>query len=220
MRRRNFIALLGSAAVSWPLAAGAQPAAKLRSIGFLGASTQSAVGQWTAKFVQQLRDLGWIEGRNVSIEYRWAEGSPKRVAEFAAEFVQLKVDVIVTHSNVAVVAAKKATSTIPIVFGAAGDPVGAGLVASLVRPGGNVTGLSIQQTDTAAKRLELLREVVPALRQLAVLTNIGNPAAMLEMREVQAAARKIGLEPITSEFRQAEDIAPAFDALRGRVEAL
>jgi putative tryptophan/tyrosine transport system substrate-binding protein len=220
LQRREFIALFGGTAVVFSLSARAQQPAKLPSIGFLGASTQSAVSQWTAKFVQQLHELGWMEGRTVTIAYRWAEGSPKSVAEFAAEFVQLKVDVIVTHSNVALVAAKQATSMIPIVFGAAGDPVGAGLVASLARPGGNVTGVSIQQTDTAAKRLELLRGVVPHLRRLAILTNVGNPAAMLEMNEVQAGTRRLGLDPANFEFRRSEDIASAFEALRGRADAL
>jgi ABC-type uncharacterized transport system substrate-binding protein len=207
LQRREFIALFGGTAVVFSLSARAQQPAKLPSIGFLGASTQSAVSQWTAKFVQQLHELGWMEGRTVTIAYRWAEGSPKSVAEF-------------THSNVALVAAKQATSMIPIVFGAAGDPVGAGLVASLARPGGNVTGVSIQQTDTAAKRLELLREVVPHLRRLAILTNVGNPAAMLEMNEVQAGTRRLGLDPANFEFRRSEDIASAFEALRGRADAL
>ena len=176
--------------------------------------------QWVAAFVQRLRELGWIEGRTVAIEYRWAEGRSERFAEIAAEFVRLKVDVIVTAGTAAVVAAKQATSVIPIVFAAAGDPVGTGLVASLARPGGNVTGLSIQATDLAGKRLELLREVVPGLRRLAIMANVGNPAAVLEMGEVQAAARTLGLEVVTLEIRRAEDIAPAFEALKGRADAL
>ena len=145
--RREFITLLGGAAAAWPLAARAQQAGKLPTIGFLGTSTPSAWGQWIAAFVQRLRELGWIEGRTVAIEYRWAEGRRERFAEIAAEFVRLKVDVIVTAGRAAL-AAKQATSVIPIVFAAAGDPVGTGLVASLARPGGNVTGLSIQVTDT------------------------------------------------------------------------
>ena len=169
--------------------------------------------------MQRLRELGWIEGRTVAIEYRWAEGRSERFAEIAAEFVRLKVDVIVT-SGTAVLAAKQATSVIPIVFAVAGDPVGTGLVASLARPGGNVTGLSIQATDLAGKRLELLREVVPGLRRLAIMANVGNPAAVLEMGEVQATARTLGLEVATFEIRRAEDIAPAFEALKGRADAL
>src|SRR6516225_6542865 len=156
MRRREFITLVGGAA-AWPLAARAQQLAKQRTIGFLGSSTPLAMSQWVAAFVQRLRDLGWIEGRTVTIEYRWAEGRSSRAAEIAAEFVQLKVDVIVTYGTPPVLAAKQATSVIPIVFAAANDPVGAGLVASLARPDGNVTGLSVQQVDAAGKRLGLLR---------------------------------------------------------------
>ena len=170
--------------------------------------------------MQRLRELGWIEGRTVAIEYRWAEGRSERFAEIAAEFVRLKVDVIVTAGTAAVVAAKQATSVIPIVFAAAGDPVGTGLVASLARPGGNVTGLSNQSADLAGKRLELLREVVPGLRRLAIMANVGNPIGVLEMGEVQAAARTLGLEVVTLEIRRAEDIAPAFEALKGRADAL
>jgi putative ABC transport system substrate-binding protein len=197
MRRRQFITLLGGGAVAWPLAARAQQAGKLPTIGFLGSSTASAMSQWVAAFVQRLRDLGWIEGRTVAIEYRWAEGRSSRADEIAAEFVRLKVDVIVTYASSPVLAAKQATSVIPIVFAAATDPVGAGLVASLARPGGNVTGLSLQQTDVAGKRLELLREIVPGLRRLAIMANVGSPGAVLEMGEVQGAARTLGLEATT-----------------------
>ena len=158
MKRRQFIALLGTA-VAWPIAARAQQTAKVPTIGFLGATTHSAWEHPVAAFVQRLRELGWSEGRTVAIEYRWAEGRPERLAEIAAELVRLKVDVILTHTSPSVVAVKKATSVIPIVF-IAGDPVGTGVVASLARPGGNVTGLSAQATDTAGKRLGLLREVV------------------------------------------------------------
>jgi ABC-type uncharacterized transport system substrate-binding protein len=173
-----------------------------------------------AACVQRLRELGWIEGRTIAIEYRWAEGRNERAAEIAAEFVRLKVDVIVTQGTPSVVAAKQATSVIPIVFAAAADPLGNSLVASLARPGGNVTGLSIQTTDLAGKRLELLREVVPDLRRLAILANVGNPAIMLEMGEVQAAARTLGLEVATLEIRRAEDIAHVFATIKGRAEAL
>jgi putative ABC transport system substrate-binding protein len=220
MRRREFITLLGGAVAAWPLAARAQQRAKLPTIGFLGAGTSSSHGQWAAAFVQRLHELGWIEGRTIAIEYRWAEGRTERFDEIAAEFVRRKVNVIVTSATAAIVAAKQATSVIPIVFAAAGDPVGTGLVASLARPGGNVTGLSIQQTDLAAKRLELLREVVRDLRRLAILANVGGPAVVLDMREVQAAARTLGLEVITSEIRRGEDIVPAFKALKGRADAL
>src|SRR5215510_10157808 len=208
MRRREFITLLGSAA-AWPLAARAQQPA-MPVIGFIVAGTPLSHGQWVAAFVQRLRELGWIEGRTIAIEYRWGEGRNERFAEIAAEFVRRKVDVIVTSATAAVLAAKQATSVIPIVFAAAGDPVGTGLVTSLARPGGNVTGLSIQQTDIAAKRLELLREVVPRLGRLAILANVGGPSVVLDMREVQAAARTLGLEVIPLEIWRGEDIVPAF----------
>jgi putative ABC transport system substrate-binding protein len=219
MRRREFITLLGGAA-TWPLAARAQQPGKPPAVGFLGSSTPSAMRQWVAAFVQRLRDLGWIEGRTIAIEYRWAESDSARAGEIAAEFVRLKVDLIVTSGTPQVLAAKQATAVIPIVFAAAGDPVDTGLVASLARPGGNVTGLSLQQTDVAGKRLELLREVVLGLRRLVIIGNVGNPFTVQEMREVQAAASTLGLEVATPEIRRAEDIAPAFDAFKGRADAL
>jgi putative ABC transport system substrate-binding protein len=218
--RRKFLATLFGGAAAWPLAGRAQQATKVPTIGILGSGIPATEGQWYTAFVQRLRKLGWIDGRTVAIEYRWAEGRDVRAAEIAAEFVQRKVDVIVTSATAGVVAAKQATSVIPIVFAAAGDPVGTGLVASLARPGGNVTGLSIQQTDLAGKRLELLREVIPSLRRLAMLVNVGNPLAVLDLGEVQAAARTFGLEVITLEIRRGEDITPAFEALKGRAEAL
>jgi putative tryptophan/tyrosine transport system substrate-binding protein len=218
--RRELLVALGSAAAACPLAARAQQPANLPTIGFLVSGTPSSHGQWVAAFVQRLRELGWIEGRTITIEYRWAEGRSERFAEIAAEFVRRKVDVIVTSATEAVVAAKQATSVIPIIIAAAGDPVGTGLVASLARPGGNVTGLSIQQTDLAAKRLELLREIVPGLRRLAILGNVSGPAVVLDMREAEAAARTLGMEVITSEIRRGEDIVPAFEALNGRADAL
>jgi putative ABC transport system substrate-binding protein len=220
MRRREFITLLNGAAAAWPLAARAQQRAKLPTIGFLGAATSSARSQWVAAFVQRLHELGWIEGRTVAIEYRWAEGRSERFAEIAAEFVRLKVDVIVTYATPPAIAAKKATAVIPIVSAVMGDPVGAGLVASLARPDGNVTGLSNQSADLAGKRVELLREVVHGLRRLAVLANVSNPVSGVEIGEVQAAAKALGLDVVTLEIRRAEDIAPAFETLKGRAQAL
>jgi ABC-type uncharacterized transport system substrate-binding protein len=217
LKRRAFFSLLGAAAAR-PLVARAQPAQKRATIGFLGATTASAWSDWVAAFVQRLRDLGWIEGQTVTIEYRWAEGRNERYAEIAAEFVRLNVDVIVTV-GAAVLAVKQTTSVIPIVFAAAVDPLGSGLVASLARPGGNVTGLSFQATDLAGKRLELLREVVPGLRGLAIMANMGYRASVLEMHQVQATARTLGLEVVTLEIRRAEDIA-AVGALKGRADAL
>src|SRR6516164_5105551 len=220
MKRREFITLLGGAAAACPLAARAQQAGKLPTIGFLGQTTHSGGSEWVAAFVQRLHELGWNEGRTIAIEYRWAEGREERFAELAAELVRLKGDVIVTSGTPQVLAAKQATSVIPIVFATAGDPVGLGLVASLARPGGNVTGLSNQNTDLVGKRLELLREVVPGLRRVALIGNFGNPIIMLELSEVQAAARTLGLEVATLEIRHAQDIVPAFEALKGRSEAL
>jgi putative ABC transport system substrate-binding protein len=220
LRRREFIALLGGAAAAWPLAVSAQQAGKLPTIGFLGASTPLAWSQWTAAFVQRLRELGWIEGRTVAIEYRWAEGRTDRAAEIAAEFVRLKVDVIVTTATPIVMAVKQATAVIPIVFAVIADPVGSGLVASLARPGGNVTGLSIQAPDIAGKRLALLREVVPGLRRVAFMGNVDNPGVPLELREVEAAAATLGIECATFEIQRVQDIAPAFDALRLDVQGL
>jgi putative tryptophan/tyrosine transport system substrate-binding protein len=217
MKRRDFVALFGGAAAYWPLTAWAQQP-KLPTIGFLGADA-SAFGPWTAAFVARLHELGWIEGRTIAVEYRWSEGRPERYAEIAAEFVRLNVDVIVMGS-IAVPAAKQATSVIPIVFVLALDPVGGGLVASLARPGGNVTGLSIQAADLAGKRIELLREVVPRLRRLAIMGNVGFAEAVLEMGEAQAAARTLGLEVAPLEIRRAEDITPAFEVPKAQADAL
>jgi putative ABC transport system substrate-binding protein len=220
MQRREFITLLGGMAVAWPLAARAQqPAGKLPTIGFLGGPTPSASGQLVAAFVQRLRELGWIEVRTVAIEIRWAEGRSERFAEIAAEFVRLKVDVIVT-AGPPVFAAKQATSVIPIVFATVADPLGSGLVASLARPGGNVTGLSLTSPELSGKRLELLREVVPGLRRLAILADADYPPSMRELDEVETAARPLGIETIALKIRQAADIAPAFEALKGRADAL
>ncbi len=220
MRRREFITLLGGAAAGWPLAARAQQSGKLPTIGFLGATTASGASQWVIAFVQRLRELGWIEGRTMAIEYRWAEGRSERFTEIANEFVRLKVDIIVTWGTASVIAANQATSVIPIVFALAGGPVGTGLVTSLARPGGNVTGLSSQQSDLGGKRLEFLREVFATLRRLAIMANVGSPVAVLDMLEVQEAARTLGLEVATFEIRRAEDIAPAFEAFQGRADAL
>jgi putative ABC transport system substrate-binding protein len=218
MRRRTFIAVLGAAA-AWPVAARAQQTARMPTIGFLGTTTPSSWSNYVPAFVQRLGELGWVEGRTVAIEYRWAEGRNDRFAVIAAEFARLKVDVIVTSGG-AGVAAKQATSTIPIVLALANDPVGSGLAASLARPGGNVTGLSLLAPDLAGKRLENLRQVLPDVRRLAILGNAGYPAAVVEMVDLQATARKLGLEVMTPEVRRPEDMAPAVEQLKGRVDAL
>jgi putative ABC transport system substrate-binding protein len=219
MKRREFISLLSVVAAAWPLAARAQQTGKPPIIGFLGSGTPATHGQWAAAFVQRLRELGWVEGRTIAIEYRWAEGRNERYPEIAAEFVRLKVDVIVTV-GAAALAAKQVTSVIPIVFRASIDPVGGNLVASLARPGGNVTGLSVQSTDLASKRVEILREVISDLRRLAILTNVGNSYAVLETGAAEAAARMLDLDVVALEIRRAEDIAPAFEALKARAGAL
>jgi putative tryptophan/tyrosine transport system substrate-binding protein len=218
IRRREVLTLLGGAAAAWPLATSAQQAGKLPTIGFVG-SNASGWGPWTAAFVARLHDLGWIEGRTVGIEYRWSEGRPERIAEIAAEFVRRNVDIVVTNDSSAPTI-KQATSVIPIVFVLGNDPIGTGLVTNLARPGGNVTGLSVQQTETDSKRLELLREVVPRLRRVAVVANFGNPSSVRQTRELQAAADALGLEVVPLEIRRADDIATAFVALNAQADAL
>jgi putative tryptophan/tyrosine transport system substrate-binding protein len=218
MRRRDFIALVGYTAVARPLAAWAQQSSAMPVIGYL-ASSYSATRTRVDAFEQRLRELGWVDGK-ITIEYRWTEARNERMAELAAELVRLKVNVIVTPGTPPALAAKQATSAIPIVFVAAGDPVAVGLVASLARPGGNITGVSNQTKDTASKRAELLREAVPNLHRLAILANVGNPAAVLEMGEVQRAASTLGFEITTSEIRLAQDITPAIEALKGRADAI
>jgi putative tryptophan/tyrosine transport system substrate-binding protein len=220
MRRRDFIAIIGNAAIGWPLGARAQQPAKLRTIGFMGSGTASSQSEWTAAFLQRLHELGWSEGRNIAIEYRWAEGRSERLAEIAAEFVRLKADLILTHNTPPTLAAKRATSAIPIVFATAGDPVGTGIVASLARPGGNITGLSSEAPDTASKRLGLLRELVPGLQRLAILADTGNAYAALEERKIGDAARTLGVEVATFEMGRAADIDPAFDTMKGHAQAL
>ena len=218
MRRRELITLVGGA-VAWPVAARAQPA-KLPTIGYLGGGGPVSQRAWAEAFTQRLRELGWLEGRTIAIEYRWGEGRAERYSEIAAEFVQLKVDVILAGGTEAAIAAKQATSVIPIVFPTAGDPVGSRLVASLARPGGNVTGLSNLGSNLAAKRLEIMREVVPGLGRLAVMANADYSGGVTEREEIDAAARTIGLEVISLPIRRPEDIAPAFEALKGRADAL
>ena len=218
MRRRDFINAVAGAATIWPLSVRAQPRGKLPTIGFLGAD-ESAFSPWTSAFVARLRELGWIEGSTIAIEYRWSQGRTERYAEIAAEFVRLNVDVIVTVGS-AVPSVRGATTTIPIVFAVGIDPVGSGLVASLAKPGGNVTGLSIQANELAGKRLEFARELVPQLRRLAIMFNVGNAQPVLEMGETQAAARMLGLEVVPLVIQRAEDIPSAFEGLKTRADAL
>ena len=217
MRRREFIAGLGAAA--WPLTAGAQQPGKLPTIGFLGFSRTTAENAATAPFLHRLRELGWFEGRNIAVEYRWTEGRAEAAREFLADFVRLKVDVIHTIGNADALEAKRATSVIPIVAVFAGEPIRTGLVSNLARPGGNVTGFSSQVSEAAGKRIQLLREVVPGLRRLAIMATL-TPEDVLQIGDVKAAAGPLGLEVIALEIRQTEDIAIAFEALIGRAEAM
>jgi putative ABC transport system substrate-binding protein len=219
MRRREFITLLGGAA-AWPLAARAQQS-KPPTIGYLGATTAASERLRTDAFVQRLSELGWIEGHTVAIEYRWAEGRTERFPGIAADLVQLRVNILLVTSIAAALACKQATAVIPIVFPLAGDPLGTGLVASLARPGGNVTGLSNQAADLAGKRLDILREVAPGLRRLAILANAEYPGRISEIADTQMAARTLGLDVTAFEIRPAEDIAPVFENMRkGRADAL
>jgi putative ABC transport system substrate-binding protein len=221
MSRREFITLLGGAATAWPPAARAQQTqARLPTIGYLGGGDATSQRAWVDAFVQRLRELGWIEGRTIAIEYRWGEGRPERYAHIAAEFVRLNVDVILAGGTEAAVAAKQATSVIPIIFSTAGDPIGSRLVASLPRPGGNVTGLSNQGSDLPAKRLSLLSEVLPELWRLAVLANANYSGGVTEREQIEATARTLGLEIIPLPIRRADDIAAAFGGLGGRAQAL
>jgi putative ABC transport system substrate-binding protein len=221
LSRREFAALSGATLVPalLPLPALAQRNAQ-PVVGFLGATTPTVWSPFVAAFIGRLRELGWVDGRNMTIEYRWAEGRGNRYAEFAAELAQRKVNVIVTAGTGPVIAVMKAAPEIPIVFAAAGDPIGTKLVASLARPGGNVTGLSNQQTDLAGNRLELLREVAPGVKRLGLLGNVGVPNVTLEMKEVQNVAAKIGVEVIPVEITKTDDLVPGIEGLRGRADGL
>lgn len=218
--RRAFAALLGAACVPLSFPALAQRQGRLPVIGFLGATTPTVWSPFVNAFVGRLRELGWVDGRNVSIEYRWAEGRNERYGEHTAEFVQRGVNVIVTSGTGPTLRVMQATKDIPIVFAAAGDPVGTGIVASLARPGGNVTGLSNQQTDLAGNRLEYLREVVPGLKRIAVMGNVNVPNVTLEMNELEAVAVRVGVEVVRLEIRRTEDIVPGLESLAGKVHAL
>ena len=215
MRRREFILALGGAAATWPLAVRAQQPRK-PTIGFFIPTTRAPSSVWVAAFVQRLRELGWSEGGTITIEYRWADGREERFAAILDEFVRMKVDLINTFGTAPVLAAKRATAEIPIVFALAADPVGTGLVTSLARPGGNVTGMSTQHNDLVGKRIELLREVVPELRKLAIMGDVSTA----ELQDVEAAARAAGLDAVRLELRRAEDIAPSFGVAKEQAQAL
>ena len=213
MRRREFIAVLGSTA-AWPLFARAQQP-KPPTIGYFGASVAAAERSRTDAFLQRLNELGWIEGQTVAIEYRWGESRTEHFREIADDLVRLHVDIIVVTSTAAALACKQATAVIPIVLPLTGDPLGSGLVASLARPGGNITGLSNEGADLAGKRLEILREVNPRLRRVAILANSEYPGRKSEIANIQSAARTIGLDVAVFEIRPTEDIASVFEIIRG-----
>jgi putative ABC transport system substrate-binding protein len=223
MQRREFIALFGgvtAASAAWPLAAGAQTPPKIPRVGYIAGSSATGTEHTVGAFRQGLRELGYVEGQTIALEVRWAEGRSERIPELVAELVGLKMDVLVAGSSLAALAANKATRTIPIVMVAA-DPVGLGLVASLGRPGGNVTGLSFFSEAIIGKRLELLKELVPALARVAVLRNPMVAAHATFWQETEVAARKLGvtLQPI--EVRGPEDFEAAFAAAtRGNAQAL
>ena len=220
MQRRKFISLVGATAATWPLAAHAQQARHVPVIGYVAPSNPLIPSRSTGAFLQRLRELGWIEGQTITIETRWAAGRPERLDEIAAEFIRLKVDLIVTSSTNDSVVMKRVAPQIPTVFAVSGDPVGYGLVESLARPGGNVTGLSLQSPNSSGRRLQLLREIVPGLRRLAILGNPGSSNVLLEMNEVQAAARTFGLDVTISEMRQTSDVNSAFELLKSRTDAV
>ena len=213
MRRREFITLLGGAAV-WPLAARAQQMGKVPRIGYLGSSSPSLEPHFVEAFRQKLRELGHIEGENIAIEYRWAEGQDRRLPELAAELVRLQPNVIVTAGTPGALAAMQATKTIPIVMASSGDPVGAGLVTSLARPGGHVTGFTIVGPQIEGKRLDLLKEAVPELSRVAVLWNPSNPALVSYFDTIENAGRtlRISLDPV-AEVRRADELDNAFFAI-------
>jgi putative tryptophan/tyrosine transport system substrate-binding protein len=221
--RRVFIGTLAGGLVAAPLAAEAQQAAKIARIGYLGFNL-TASPHLPEAFLQGLHDLGYVEGRNVVIEYRDAEGKPERLPALAAELVALKVDVILAPGTPQALAAKQATRTLPIVFGAAADPVGSGLVTSLARPGGNVTGLSVLTPELVGKRLELLKQAVPGVSRVAVLWHPGNYGERTEqdmLKEAEVAGRALGVRLQFLEARGPGDLDRAFsDMTRARAGAL
>jgi putative ABC transport system substrate-binding protein len=219
MRRRDFIRVLGGATAAWPLAARAQQMGNVPTIGFLGPTAPGAWAEWTKAFVDRLAELGWIDGRTVRIVYRWAYGHPERFGELAAELVALKVDLILT-SGTATRQTMEQTSQIPIVFALASEPVATGMVASLSRPGGNVTGLSIEAPELAGKRLGLLRGVAPAVHRVAVLADVGYPASVLELGQIKDAITAAGLEFLPLGIKRAEEIEPALAGLKDRADAV
>jgi putative ABC transport system substrate-binding protein len=221
MQRREFITLLGGAAATWPLVAHAQQAAKIPRIGLLSPFSPANTAIWHKAFLRGLRDLGWVDGKNIAIEYRYAEGRNDHLPGLIADLARLKVDIIVTTVTIDTLAAKNAANAIPIVMVAAGDPVATGIVASLARPGGNITGLSQMATDLTGKRLELLKEIAPNISSMAVLLNPDNPISRLSGNEIDLPARKMKVEVHLLEVRSIGDLNKAFQqAAKARMDAL
>jgi putative tryptophan/tyrosine transport system substrate-binding protein len=218
--RRKFIATLGGASLAWPPAARAQQPGKLRTVGYLGSGTATVQSQFALAFAQRMRELGWIEGKTLAIEYRWGEGRNDRFDAYATEFVKLGVDAIVTSASAPVLAAKRATAIIPIVFAANSDPVGSGLVESFNRPGGNITGVSAQSADTPGREIEFLRQLMPGLRRLAIIANATSPGSMFEMKSAETAAHALNLQAETFALRGPDDIAGAFDKIAGHADGI
>jgi putative tryptophan/tyrosine transport system substrate-binding protein len=217
MRRRDFISLLSGAALGWPFAARAQrPASKLYRIGMLETVPSALNVANTSAFRKGLQELGYVEGKNYVIEYRSTDGFPERFPQLASELVRLPVDLIVTRGTPAALAARDATTTIPVVMASSGDPVGVGLVASLAHPGGNITGLSSYGTELAAKRIELVRELLPGISRVALLADMSNPAYSLQWTEIERAARVLGLHAELLDVRSVSDIGRAFEVAVAR----
>jgi putative tryptophan/tyrosine transport system substrate-binding protein len=215
MQRREFITLLGGVA-AWALVARAQPRGKVYRIGFLGVTSRSEYGRHVDALRTGLRQLGYEEGNNIVFEYRWAEGRYDRLPELAAELVNLNVDVLVAHSTPGARAAKQATSTIPIVVAAVADPVDVGLVASLARPGGNLTGLTFFLAEICSKRVELIREAIPTLTRVAVIVNPSNPSHPIVLEVMQRTAGALGVELVPVEVKVRDDIAAAIAGVAAR----
>jgi ABC-type uncharacterized transport system substrate-binding protein len=213
VRRRDFISLLGGAAAAWPLAARAQQAGKVWRIGFLSGASRSAVSGSYDALVQAMHELGYVEGKDFIIEWRSVEGRYERIPEIAAELVRLKVDVIVTGLSAALPTLKQAVTTIPIVMAYSTDPVGNGLVASLVRPGGNITGLASSSDDSSPKQLELLASIVPNVARIGVLGNPATSNYSSVLKSAQDAAKKVGLSIVPMEARSPQEIENAVAAL-------
>jgi ABC-type uncharacterized transport system substrate-binding protein len=216
MQRREFITLLGGVTAAWPLLARAQPRGNVYRIGFLGVTSRLEYGRHVDALRTGLRKLGYEEGNNIVFEYRWAEGRYDRLPQLAAELVNLKIDVLVVHSTPGARAAKQATSTIPIVVSAVADPVDVGLVASLARPGGNLTGLTFFLAEICAKRVELIREAIPTLTRVAVIVNPSNPSHPIVLEVMQRTAGALGVELVPVEVKARDDIAAAIAGVAAR----